>query len=587
MITRRHVWALVAVLALATMYLSRIGGFVLQDPDEGRYAEIPREMIERNDWVTPKLFYVDYFEKPPLLYWLTAISFETFGLTEWAARLVPALSGLATLLFTFLLGVRLAGSRAAWIGTGVLATMPLFFALSQALLIDMLLAACTTATFLCVYGAHTSERKRLWAIGVAVAAAFGMLSKGLIAVVLPGGISLVFLLWRRDFATIRALLHWQPLLAFLIVTVPWFVLVSRRNPGFLEFFFVREHWHRFTGGAGVRVGHPEGPFYYVPVMLFGPAPWTVVVGALLATAAGRRAFAAIPRDARDLPLLWLGLMLVFFTASTSKLGSYVLPALPALGIFLGAWIDRALADEALARTIARWLRVTYVALGGVLALAALLAWPLHDQLLVWTRQEPPDIAAVARAGSLVALALFATVLVSRLLRWEERGRPAPAFAVLVVGMAVVLVCAIEGRAVAKTSRLLAEAMEPFREPGDLLISYKRLMQSLGFYTQQRIVQFDAYHEIYAGAVTAPDHDDWFWNDFGRLEREWTSGRRVFIATDAKHIPELTQRLDPDPRLLVQDHRRVVLVNFPAAAPVSVEARADDPGAPEDAKLPGG
>jgi hypothetical protein len=109
------------------------------------------------------------------------------------------------------------------------------------------------------------------------------------------------------------------------------------------------------------------------------------------------------------------------------------------------------------------------------------------------------------------------------------------------------------------------------------------MQSLGFYTRQRIVQFDAYHEIEAGALTAPDHDDWFWKDPERLAREWASGRRVFIATEAKHVPDLNELLEPDPRLLVQDHRRVVLVNFPAAAPVPVEAAADDP----EAAAPGG
>ena len=162
--SRQRAFALIAVALLLAMYLSRIGGFVLQDPDEGRYAEIPREMIESGDWVTPKLFYVKYFEKPPLLYWLTAISFETFGVSEGSARLVPALSGLASIFLTFLLGVRLCGRRAAWIGSGMLATMPLFFALSQAILIDMLLTACMTATMLGVYAAHTAEDKRRWAL---------------------------------------------------------------------------------------------------------------------------------------------------------------------------------------------------------------------------------------------------------------------------------------------------------------------------------------------------------------------------------------------------------------------------------------
>lgn len=577
---------LLAVALLLTLYVSRIGGFVLQDPDEGRYAEIPREMIESGDWVTPKLFYVKYFEKPPLLYWLTAIAFGLFGLTEGAARLVPALSGVATVLLTFALGRRLAGPRAAWIGCGVLATMPLFFALSQALLIDMLLTACMTATMLGVYAAHTADDKRPWVLLVALSAALGMLSKGLVALVLPGGIALAFLLWRRDLPTVRALLDWRALLAFLVVTVPWFVLVSRRNPEFLEFFFVREHFQRFAGASGpIRVGHPEGPFYYVPVVLLGPAPWTFLALLLAATAAGRRAFAAVPRDARVFCLLWFGIVVGFFSAATSKLGSYMLPAMPPLGLLIGAWIDRALCEESLGRLVVRALRTGTLAVGTAMAVIALLAWPLHDRLSSWLHQDVADVVIIAGATSLVALALLATGLVSAWLRYEERGRPGAALAVVLTGYALVLLCAIQGRAVTKTGHELAVAINAHSEPGDLIVTYKRLMQSLGFYTRRRIVQFDAYQEIEAGALAAPDHADWFWDDPARLQREWSSGRRVFIATDVKHIPQLRAELTPEPRVLVQDHRRVVLVNFSAAAHGPVEA--DTPEPEREEELPDG
>ncbi len=582
---RRRWLALLAVVLLCAMYLSRIHGFVLQDPDEGRYAEIPREMLESGDWVTPRLFYVKYFEKPPLLYWLTALSFQIFGLNEGAARLVPALSGIATVVLTFFFGLRLCGRRAAWIAAGVLATMPLFFALSQALLIDMLLTACTTATLAGIYAAHLAENKRLWALGVAFAAALGMLAKGLIALVIPGVVALGFLLAQRDVATIRALLHWQPLLLFLAVAAPWFVLVQIRNPEFFGFFFVREHFERFFASAPGKVGHPEGPFYYVPVLLFGPAPWTLVAAVLASSARGRQAFAAIPRDARLLLLLWSGFVFGFFTLSTSKLASYVLPAFPALALLAGAWIDRALADETLARTLVRALRATFLGLGGALAALALFAWPLFTRIAGWIDQAPALVAIVAGAMSLVALALLATGAASRLLSLEDRGRPTAALAVLTCGLALALVGAVGGRAVTKTSHALATAIQPLREPGDLLVSYKRLMQSLGFYTRQRIVQFGAYHEIAFGARIAPDHDAYFWDDFELLQKEWSSGRRVFIATEEKHIPFLAEALEPAPRLLVQDQRRVVLVNFPAAGSEVVQtAGAERPAEPA---APGG
>ena len=576
---RRRAWALLALALLLAMYLSRIGGWVLQDPDEGRYAEIPREMIETGDWVTPRLFYVKYFEKPPLLYWMTALSLETFGQSEGAARLVPALSGIATVLLTFALGVRLCGRRSAWIACGALATMPLFFALSQALVIDILLTACMSATMLGVYAAHTATDKRRWALLVALSVALGVLAKGLVALVVPGAIALTFLLWRRDYPTMRALLHWQPVLLFLIIAVPWFVVVSMRNPEFFEFFFVREHFERFLANGPTKVGHPEGPFYYLPVMLLGPAPWTIVALCLAGTAAGRRAFARIPGDARLLTLLWTLIVFGFFSAASSKLASYVLPAMPALALLFGAWIDRAFEEETSAATVVGTLRGITLALGGGLALAALLAWPLHGRLALWLDNDVADVIEVAGAVSSVALALLAAGALSRRMRHEERGRPATALGVLVAGFALALVLSVQGRGVTKTSRVLAEAINPYRQQGDLIVSYKRLMQGLGFYTRQRIVQFDAANEIEAGALVAADHDEYFWDDVDRLKREWKSGRRVFIATDEKFIPDLNRMLDPPPQILVQDHRRVVLVNFPATTHSVESATAREPQRP--------
>lgn len=578
--TRARAGALLALVLLLTLYLSRIGGWVLQDPDEGRYAEIPREMIERGDWVTPKLFHVNYFEKPPLLYWLTAASFETFGQTEAAARIVPAVSGIVTVLLTFALGLRLCGRRAAWLGAGILATMPLFFALSQALLIDMLLTACMGATMLGVHAAHHAERKRGWALLVGVSVALGMLAKGLIAIVLPGGIALAFLLWRRDLPTVRALLDWRVILVFLVITVPWFVLVSQRNPDFLQFFFVREHFQRFAGNAGVRVGHPEGPFYYVPVVLLGPAPWTLLAVLLAATRDGRQAFKEIPAEVRAFCLLWFGIVFLFFTAATSKLGSYVLPAMPPLALLIAAWLDRAFAEPRLVGMVLRTLNAFFATLGAILAVAALLAWPLHVRLAAWLHVDVPDVIQIAGATASVALCLLGAVLVARWTRWEDHGRPAAAVGVFVAGMAAVLLCATQGRAVTKTARELAFAINDLHQPGDMIVSYKRLMQSLAFYTGQRIVQYDAYGEIKDGARTAPDHDDWFWDDPERLKAAWGS-KRVFVATEAKWIPELTALLDPDPRILVQDHRRVVLVNFPAPAHGSVEAGPSDEGTADE------
>src|SRR5262245_44021188 len=160
------------------MCLSRLAGFALADPDEGRYAEIPREMIKLGDWINPHLAYVDYFEKPPLLYWLVGLSFHVFGASEWAARLVSAGAGIVGVVLIHALGVRLFGRRAALLAAAILITSPLYFALSQVLVTDMLLTACMTGTLLALHQVRVARHHSIWTIAAAVSTALGVLAKG-------------------------------------------------------------------------------------------------------------------------------------------------------------------------------------------------------------------------------------------------------------------------------------------------------------------------------------------------------------------------------------------------------------------------
>jgi 4-amino-4-deoxy-L-arabinose transferase-like glycosyltransferase len=560
--TRRRIWAAIAVAALLVVYLGRLGGYPLQDPDEGRYAEIPREMVESGDWLTPRLNYVKYYEKPPLLYWLIAASFTVFGPEEWAGRVVSALAGLATIAMTFALGRAALGGRAAWISVAVLATSPLFFGLAQAILIDMVLTACTTATLLAFWFAARADRREVkdrWALVAAVGAGLGVLAKGLVALVLPGAIAVASLLLWRDLATFRSLAGWRPIVLFLAIAAPWFVLVSRAHPEFAYFIFVREHFERFAA----HVGHPEGPLYYVPVLVLGPLPWSFWAIALAASRAGRGAFAGIPREARSFLLIWAGAIIAFFSAASSKLAPYVLPAFPALALLMGAWIDSLLKrDPPLAvklHGITEWF------LGGVAAaglIVAVIAWPAAGAISA-TLHVPEDyVVTVARALLAIAVVLFATVLTLRRRPEGPLGSAVP-FAVLAVGLASALLAAVEGRAVVKTARSLGEAVLEHRREGDLVASYRHLMQSLSFYGRTRVVQIDALNEIAHGAEYAPDAADWFWDGTGRLAREWSSSRRVFLATSRRKLNDLEGVLEPPPRLLARDHDRLLLVNYPA------------------------
>lgn len=554
-------WIAVAGLfLLAILYLGEIGGYPLQDPDEGRYAEIPREMIESGDWVTPKLNYVVYFEKPPLFYWLVALSFEAFGMSDAAARAVPALSGILTVVILFLLGQHLLGRRAALFGAGVLATMPIFFVLAQALTIDMTLTACTTITMASYYLAHVSERKAAWVAVVSVSAALGVLAKGPVALVLPGLIALVHLLWKRDWSTLGSLVRPVPILLFVAVVVPWFVLVSQANPEFLHFFFVREHFQRFTA----EVGHPEGPFYYVPVLLLGPLPWTAVAIGLAFTRAGRASFREVPTEARSFLLLWAGLVIAFFTAASSKLATYILPALPPLALVLGAWLDRVVERTELAAAVARWVGTAMLVLGIIAVLAAGIAFPLESMLAQAFGGDDEDVAAIARAALRTGLAFGSFGYLVAWSRVGGRQTAAVAMLLLILGVGLGIFGALPGRAVVKTSEEIARAVDAEYREGDLVILYKKLWQGMPFYTGRRIGMFGNYDEVWHGVSISPERDLYYWaeDDFDRLVDAWNSDRRVIVLTNREFVPGIAKQFGREPRLLARDRRRVAVVNFP-------------------------
>jgi 4-amino-4-deoxy-L-arabinose transferase-like glycosyltransferase len=555
-------WA--GLAAVCAMCLSRLAGFGLADPDEGRYAEISREMIELHDWVIPHLAYVNYFEKPPLLYWLVGLSFRLFGMSEWAARLVPACAAIGGVVLSYALGVRLLGRRGALLGAAILITSPLYFALSQVLIIDMLLTLCVSAMLAAIYQAHVAREKRRWAVAAAVAAGLGVLAKGPVALALPGLIALAFLRIRRDGLTIRAVLAPWPILVFAAIAVPWFALIARQHTDFPAFFFLRENLYRF---ATSQVGHPESPYYYVPVVLGGFFPWTLLVVLMGATASGRAAARRMPPDAVLFLSLWAAIVIGIFTLARAKLSPYVLPAFPALALLLGGWLDRALDDPALPRTLIRFARgVAGIAAAilvlrlGVSVLPAFVPAMLH--------RDCGNPQAFLFGGTMLALAMLPAAALAIRRRDVERVGGFGVLVLLIIGVACGEVAAIGGRSALDTSRNLALAVEEHRAPGDIVVAYDKVMQGLFFYTQSRVVQFDsegAYGELQFGASSAHDRADFFWTGERRLSQRWRSGRHMFIVTGQECEQSLAASLDPAPEILARDGNRVVLVNFLTAS----------------------
>jgi 4-amino-4-deoxy-L-arabinose transferase-like glycosyltransferase len=327
---------LALLAALLLVWFALLGSRDLLEADEGRYAEIPREMLASGDWITPRLDGFQYFEKPPLQYWLTAAGFALFGVGTATARLWPALLGLGGAALAGWLGARLYGRRAGGYAFAILLSSFLYVAMGHILTLDMAVSVFLFAGLACLVRAQTQRedwsrgRRWMWLGWAALAAA--TLTKGLIGVVLPGGAVLLYSLWQRDWALWRRLELVRGVALLLALTAPWFVAVSLRNPGFAWFFFVREHVERYTTDIHLR---SEPDWFFIPVYLIGTLPWTgaMVMALVRPGFAWRRGGGGFSAER----FLWVAgaVVFVFFSLGDSKLPPYLLPMLPPLAVLAG------------------------------------------------------------------------------------------------------------------------------------------------------------------------------------------------------------------------------------------------------------
>lgn len=265
-----------AVLA-ATAWFALLGYRDLIEPDEGRYAEISREMVSTGDWLTPRLNGFKYFEKPALQYWATAAGFELFGIGNTTARLWPALTGFFCALFIWFAGRRLYGPEAGFGALIITLNYPLYVAMGHILTLDMAVSAFMVLGVTSLALAQTlrdqPRRLRNWMLLSWAACGLAVLSKGLIGLVLPGGAVICYSIWQRDWSLWKHLHLGKGLLLFLAITAPWFIAVSLKNPEFAPFFFIHEHFARFTSNVHQRQG---APWFFVPLLLGGTLPWLAV-----------------------------------------------------------------------------------------------------------------------------------------------------------------------------------------------------------------------------------------------------------------------------------------------------------------------
>jgi 4-amino-4-deoxy-L-arabinose transferase-like glycosyltransferase len=565
----RQLRPLVCAILAALLYLPGLGRPALWEPDEGRYAEIAREMVLTHDYVTPRDNWVRYFEKPPLVYWAEALSIKLLGANELAVRLPAAIASVAEVAVTAALGEAMFGAAVGLAAAMVLGLSPLVFGFARFATLDPTLAFFVTAALSTFWvAAHAagfdSAAGRRWLLMSAAMAAAGTLTKGPVALVLTGAVGLAWLLSERRAREILRMPWLGAIAVFTAIATPWFVIAARRNPGFLRFFFIHEHVERYLENAE----HGWGPYFFVVVVIAGMWPWIFFVpmglhelmrrrgGGDEAQAPGRRPDA---RGSLAFLLWWFGIFLVFFSIPRAKLGSYILPALAPLAIIAGYALCR------LPRLDVSSLRRLFgmLALLNLAATAAVAIARTH-----FVSQANSALLADALAAS---AALTAASLACLAIAWRG-SNVAAAIGAHALGAVVALGIMGKARIDAQplgSYRELARAMVPYLAPGCRLASYRHFVQSLPFYTGYREALVDYRGEL-APFALGPDARESFIATDARFAQLWAGAGCVVLVVNQSDLPHIRDLLASGATIIGCEGKKVALYNRAIAEPA--EAR---------------
>jgi 4-amino-4-deoxy-L-arabinose transferase-like glycosyltransferase len=533
------------LLVVAALWFGSLGYRHLVQPDEGRYAEIPREMVASGDWLTPRLNDLKYFEKPALQYWATAAAYRVFGEHEWTARLWSALTGFLGIVLVYFTGRRIFGAQAGLFAALVLASSLLYVVFGHINTLDMGVTFFMTlglAGFLrAQYPAARARENKLWMHIAWAALAFAVLSKGLMGLALPGAVLVVYTLIQRDWVLWKRLHLVSGLALFLAISAPWFIAVTIANPEFFRFFFIYEHFERFLFKAHGRY-HPW--WYFVPILLAGILPWLVLTFDALARAwkqdgADKGAF----RPKRFL-LIWVVFIYVFFTLSNSKLPGYILPIFPALALLMGQRLTQISGKTLFWQTVP----ILFLAAAG-LGLAPWIA-NLGDQ------NTPPELYA-KYANWVVAAALvwlIGTLVSLRLFQLEFIRRGIITLTVTGLLAAQLVLSGYESLSPSNSSYHIAQKIKPYLKPGIPFYSIGMYDQTLPFYLKRTFTLVDYQGELAFGVAQEPQK---YLPDVAAFKQAWLAQPYALAIMPPDAYRQIEQEGLPM-QLIARDTRRVVV-----------------------------
>ncbi|MDC8759081.1 glycosyltransferase family 39 protein [Janthinobacterium fluminis] len=541
------VWSLFATFVIVTLYM--LGVRTLVPPDEGRYAEMAREMFVTGDWVTTRLNGIKYFEKPPLQTWMNALSFAAFGLGEWQARLWTGVCGMLGVALTAHAGNKVFGGRVGLYAGLVLGSSLFWVASGQIDSLDMslsgMMAVSLCALLIAQRDAAAPAERRNWMLVCWAGMALAVLAKGLIGLVLPGAVLVLYTLAARDWAIWSRLHLLKGCLLFFAIAAPWFVLVALRNPEQPHFFFIHEHFERFL----LKTHHREGAWYYFFVMLIpGMMPWLALLPHSLAGALRRAPGTFQPKL---MLLVWSVFIFAFFSYSSSKLPGYILPIFPALALLTACYLE----------TASRRSRIVACALLAVVGAAGIAAVPYIVNI---STRHPSEVTLLQAYQPWVLAAAFVALAggALALLHARHLRRDMTVLTLACAGFAAtqLILAGFEPYGRHRAGIAMLPQIQAELGPDTKIYSVGIYEQSLTFYLQRTVTLVNYWDEFSFGLKQQPELSIPTLDAFvAQWRRDAQAGVRDVAIIHENVYNELRQRGVPM-RLVAQDGRRTVIAN---------------------------
>lgn len=535
-------------LGIGIFYFLFLGVRPLFVPDEGRYAEIAREMVTRHDFITPYLNSIKYFEKPPFFYWMGALAIKLGGVNLWALRSINAIIAIIGCVSTYTTARILYGRVTGIVSTIVLSTSMLYFVMAHMISLDLpvtVFIAISLYCFLLASRIPTMWLCRTLLYTAASSAALAVLTKGLIGIVLPGLIVALWMTITGKWQLLKKLPVISSLVIFFLIATPWHYLVNHYNPEFFHFYFIEQHILRYTDKS---IGHYQPAWFFIPVLMLGLFPWIVFLPQAIATSLPRAWRTRHEYQSELFFICWAVVVFIFFSFSKSKLIPYILPVIPPLAILLGKYLARFKASSG--------TKIGY----GVMALCS-----ISIACFLWRVESNTPFPDPDKAMAYLRLASSCLVIGSVISMLLSFKRPQQSFIITSLTAAIFLLTSYSAVPYidSRTIRPLATTLNTLIKPQDRVITYNQYYQDLPFYLQRRVSILNWQNELSYG-MAHQDTKNWMINDkeFARL---WSGKKRVYMIMSKDEYRGFSKKY-PTAKIFIIDETgtNLLVTNLPLA-----------------------